>query len=124
MTKQEEINVLQSLKGDTYFAQVFGDDIDKMCQNISDDFAIEFGCKFFTKTEALEKALKEQKKKTKAEILLFACGIIEALSKSDIEGAMAYTEKQVGIEEVIKFKHSNNIALSEKEIGYLVGILK
>ena len=30
MTKQEEIEVLQSLNGDTYFAQKFGADIDTM----------------------------------------------------------------------------------------------
>lgn len=42
MTKQEEIDILQSLKGDTYFAQFFGSkDIDQMCQNINNDFAIE-----------------------------------------------------------------------------------
>ena len=41
MTKQEEIDILQSLKGDTYFAQFFGSkDIDQMCQNINNDFAI------------------------------------------------------------------------------------
>lgn len=44
MTKQEEIDILQSLKGDTYFAQFFGSkDIDQMCQNINNDFAIEGG---------------------------------------------------------------------------------
>lgn len=26
MTKEKEIQILQSLKGDTYFAQMFGDD--------------------------------------------------------------------------------------------------
>ena len=41
MTKQEEIKVLQSLKSDTYFAQKFGADIDKMCENIKNDFAIQ-----------------------------------------------------------------------------------
>lgn len=50
MTKQEEIDILQSLKGDTYFAQFFGSkDIDQMCQNISNDFAIEGGCGFSQK---------------------------------------------------------------------------
>lgn len=41
MTKKEEIDVLQSLKGDTYFAQFFGSkDIDQMCQNINNDFPL------------------------------------------------------------------------------------
>ena len=42
MTKQDEIEVLQSLKGDTYFSQFFtSNDIDQMCQNIRNDFPIE-----------------------------------------------------------------------------------
>ena len=124
MTKEKEIQILQSLKGDTYFAQMFGDDIDKMCENISVDFAIESGCKFNAKAEVLQKELNAHKKQAKEEMLLFACGIISALSNNNIEGAMTYAEKQVGIEEIIKFKHSNNIGLSEKEINYLVSKLK
>lgn len=124
MTKEKEIQILQSLKGDTYFAQMFGDDIDKMCENISVDFAIESGCKFNAKAEVLQKEIKELKEKAKTKMLLFACGIVEALSENNIEGAMTYAEKQVGIEEIIKFKHSNNIELSEKEISYLVSKLK
>lgn len=124
MTKEKEIQILQSLKGDTYFAQMFGDDIDRMCENISMDMAIECGCKFNTKAEILQKELKDLKEKAKTEMLLFACGIVEALSENNIEGAMTYAEKQVGIEEIIKFKHSNNIELSEKEISYLVSKLK
>lgn len=124
MTKEKEIQILQSLKGDTYFAQMFGDDIDRMCENISMDIAIECGCKFNTKAEILQKELKDLKEKAKTEMLLFACGIVEALSENNIEGAMVYAEKQVGIEEIIKFKHSNKIELSEKEISYLVSKLK
>lgn len=124
MTKEKEIQILQSLKGDTYFAQMFGDDIDRMCENISMDIAIECGCKFNTKAEILQKELKDLKEKAKTEMLLFACGIVEALSENNIEGAMTYAEKQVRIEEIIKFKHSNNIGLSEKEISYLVSKLK
>ena len=54
MTKQEEIDILQSLKGDTYFAQFFGSkDIDQMCQNINNDFVIEGGCGFSQKTNCI-----------------------------------------------------------------------
>lgn len=124
MTKEKEIQILQSLKGDTYFAQMFGDDIDRMCENISMDIAIECGCKFNTKAEILQKELNAHKKQAKEEMLLFACSIISALSNNNIEGAMTYAEKQVGIEKIIKFKHSNKIELSEKEISYLVSKLK
>ena len=48
MEKAKEIELLQSLKGDTYFAQLFGDEqIDAMCQNIRNDYPIECGLKLF-----------------------------------------------------------------------------
>lgn len=44
MKKTTEIQVLQSLKGDTYFNQFFTSEmIDTMCDNIEKDFAIESG---------------------------------------------------------------------------------
>ena len=119
MTKQEEISILQSLKGDTYFAQIFGDNIDKMCENISVDFAIESGCKFFAKIDALQKALDKQKKHAEKTLLSFAHEIIIALDK----GSDASVEGVIGIEEIIKFKHSQNMKLSDREINYLVGKL-
>ena len=48
MKKEKEIELLQSLKGDTYFAQLFGDEqIDAMCQNIRNDYPIECGLALF-----------------------------------------------------------------------------
>lgn len=48
MEKAKEIELLQSLKGDTYFAQLFGDEqIDAMCENIRNDYPIECGLKLF-----------------------------------------------------------------------------
>lgn len=123
MTKQEEISILQSLKGDTYFAQIFGDDIDKMCENISVDFAIESGCKFFAKIDALQKALDKQKKHAEKTLLSFAHEIIIALDKGSDATVYQSVEGGIGIEEIIKFKHSQNMKLSDREINYLVGKL-
>jgi len=58
MDKQSEIKVLKSLKGETYFNQLFtGEEIDQMCENISNDFAIEYG---IDKLEAVGKLAKKQ----------------------------------------------------------------
>lgn len=61
MTKQEEVHALQSLKGDTYFAQVFGQDIDQMCENVKNDFGIMLNTTYALHLESLEKALKAAK---------------------------------------------------------------
>lgn len=126
MTKEKEIQILQSLKGDTYFAQMFGDDIDMMCENISVDFPIESGCKFNTKAEILQKELKEQKQQAKQEALDFAYDIILAFHEGDGVRDKVYQtiESRIGIDEMIKFKHSQKIELSDTEINYLVDKLR
>lgn len=62
MTRQEEIDILQSLKGDTYFAQVFKPEtIDAMCRNIENDFALDCGIEVFDNCQPALKARKEAK---------------------------------------------------------------
>lgn len=122
MTRQEEIKVLQSLKGDTYFAQKFGADIDTMCENIKNDFPIECGCVFDEEARVLRKEIENVKTAAKDMITNFAHNIIAALDKGNDTDAMAYqaVEEVIGIKEIIKFKHSQNIELSDSEIKYLV----
>lgn len=126
MTKEKEIQILQSLKGDTYFAQMFGDDIDRMCENISVDFPIESDCKFNTKAEVLQKELKEQKQQAKQDALDFAYDIILAFQEGEnvCDRVHQVVESRIGIDEMIKFKHSQKIELSDTEINYLVGKLR
>lgn len=81
MTRQEEIETLLSLKGDTYFAQKFGQDIEQMCQNISNDFPIEFDCQFAAKENALQEQLKAQQAAAKDRFMSFAHDIILAMTR-------------------------------------------
>lgn len=124
MKKQEEIQVLQSLKGDTYFAQKFGSDIDQMCENIKNDFPIEMGCMFMTETEALKKALAQTKKNADENLLAFAQEIILNICNYDDDEVYKTVKSYIGIEAVIKYKYSQDIELNEEEIKYLVGKLK
>lgn len=123
MTRQEEIKTLQSLKGDTYFAQKFGQDIDQMCQNISNDFPIELECQFAAKEKALQEQLKAQQAASKDRLLSFAHDIILAMSGCDDE-IYQTVEGYIGKDEIIKFKHSQGIDLNDDEVDYLVKKLK
>lgn len=123
MTRQEEIKTLQSLKEGTYFAQKFGQDIDQMCQNISNDFPIELECQFMAKENALQEQLKAQQAASKDRLLSFAHDIILAMSGCDDE-IYATVERYIGKDEIIKFKHSQDIELNDDEIDYLVKKLK
>lgn len=126
MTKQEEIDILQSLKGDTYFAQFFGSkDIDQMCQNISNDFAIEGGCGFSHKAEALERINEDLKKEFHQKIHDLGMELIKILDKGFDEDAIyQLVEGEVGIDAIIKFKRKNDLSLTDKEIDYMVSKLK
>lgn len=125
MTKQEEIDILQSLKGDTYFAQFFGSkDIDQMCQNINNDFAIEGGCGFIQKAETLERINADLKKEYKQKINDLGMEIIKILDRGFDEDAIyQLVEGEVGINAIIKFKFKNNLELTDKEIDYMVSRL-
>lgn len=125
MTKQEEIDILQSLKGDTYFAQFFGSkDIDQMCQNISNDLAIEGGCGFSQKAEALERINADLKKEIQQKIYDLGMELIKDLDKGFDEDAIYQLVKgEVGVDAIIKFKRKNDLELTDKEIDYLVSKL-
>ncbi len=126
MTKQEEIDILQSLKGDTYFAQYFGsNDIDQMCQNISNDFAIEGGCRFIQKSEALERINADLKNEIQQKIHYLGMKLLNIINKGLNEGDIyQLVESEVGIDAIIKFKHKQDMKLTDKEIDYLVSKLK
>lgn len=121
MDKQTEIETLKSLKNDTYFAAFFGEDIDQMCQNIRNDFPLEFGCNFSKKAEVLEKKLHEEQKAHDQDMLDF----VEELLVTEAQGgnSLNVAMKKIGMDNTIKIKRKNKIALSEEEIDYLVSKL-
>lgn len=126
MTKEEEIKHLMALMGkgcgDTYFNQFFSIcDIEKMIENIKSDFAIEMGCTFNTLAERLGKQLDEERKKSKEKLLDFAESIL--ISKDENDDTTKTVAGYVGMENVIKLKHKNNIALSKEEVDFLVSRL-
>lgn len=123
MIREQEIQILQSLKGDTYFAQKFGQDIDQMCQNISNDFPIELGCQFNAKEKSLQEQLKVQQAAAKDGFMSFVHDIILAMSGCDDE-IYQTVKGYIGIDEIIKFKHSQGIDLNDDEVDYLVKKLK
>lgn len=123
MTKEEEIKHLVALMskgcGDTYFNQFFSIcDIERMIQNIKDDFAIEMGCSFVKKAEVLEKKLHEEQKAHDQDMLDF----VEEMLITEAQGAnsLNVAMKKIGMDNTIKIKRKNKIALSEEEIDYLV----
>lgn len=126
MTKEEEIKHLMALMGkgcgDTYFNQFFSIcDIERMIQNIKDDFAIEMGCSFVKKAEVLEKKLQEEQKYHDQDMLDF----VEDILVTEYRGgnSLNVATEKIGMDNTIKIKRKNKIPLSEEELDYLVSKL-
>ena len=141
MTKVEEIKVLQSLKGDTYFAQVFPNKvIDQMCENIKMDFSLDNGIGTFEHSHAAQawkskclcanklveslRSENESLKRTNNELL-------EMLVISSLQAGFSYDSKEykqivslVGMKYIILAKIKHGYALTDKEKEYLINNLK
>lgn len=141
MEKVKEIELLKQLKGDTYFADTFSAaTIDKMCENIKNDFPIllntEYEAKQFEEVEALKAQVKmltarleEQKAKSEKELEDMNAAakrhmeelgenIVENIEDSDY--LYKTLEEEFGIAFIIKTKHDRGIELNDEEIDYLV----
>ncbi len=126
MDKETEIKTLQSLKGDTYFAQFFGNkDIDQMCSNIKGDIGIESYCSFNEKEAALERVNADLKKEFLKKIHDWGMEFIKAIDDGYNDDVIyKLVECELGMDAIIKFKHKGHLELTDKEIDYLVTKLK
>ena len=121
MDKKQEIKILQSLKGDTYFADFFGShDIDQMCENIKNDFGLEYCCQFYQKASIFEKQVEEEKRKVVEVKETFVRGLIE-----DFEGDIPMPIYKrlidsVGVLFIINHKRDKGYPLNDCEIDWLV----
>lgn len=121
MDKKQEIEILQSLKGDTYFADFFGShDIDQMCENIKNDFGLEYCCQFYQKASIFEKQVQEEKKKVVEVKQNFVKGLIEDFDGEIPNEMYDRLVDAVGQLFIINFKREREYPLTEAEIDWLV----
>ena len=121
MDKKQEIEILQSLKYDTYFADFFGShDIDQMCENIKNDFGLEYSCQFYLKASIFEQQVQEAKKKANEDKQNFVRGLIEDFDGSIPMQVYDRLVDAVGQLFIINFKREREYPLTEAEIDWLV----
>ena len=126
MEKVKEIELLQSLKGDTYFAQLFGDEqIDAMCENIRNDYPIELGLNLFEGSSVAKENAELRKQLTRhvnweqsaAESILLKANEQMDDSLADI------AERLVGSEKCLAIKLHLALPLSGEDRDALVKLL-
>ena len=127
MEKAKEIELLQSLKGDTYFAQLFGDQqIDAMCENIKNDYPIELGLDLFEGSSVAKENAELRK-------LFTRCAKWEESVAKDIllkanehmdDSLEDLAERLIGHAKCLTIKLQYALPLSEKDRDTLVKLLK
>ena len=141
MTKIEEIKVLQSLKGDTYFAQVFPNKvIDRMCENIKMDFTLDNGIETFEYSSAAQmykgkvRTLRQNIDELSTEndaLRKMNKELFEMLVLASLRAGYDYDSKEykqivslVGKKNIILAKIKHGHALTDEEKQYLTNNLK
>ena len=126
MEKVKEIELLQSLKGDTYFAQLFNDkQIDAMCENIKNDYPIELGLNLFesspiAKANAeLKKQLSNRAKRQES----VAEGIILKANEHLDESLEDLAEQLIGYKKCLAIKLRLALSLSAEDRDTLINLL-
>lgn len=141
MEAKKEIGLLQALKEDTYFAQVFKPEIiDAMCENIRKDFPIDCGVDMFENSTSLLKAKQENKtlkgqlqereneiedlheqKQKMADYLIRH--LFESSNPSTDQEIESYLDDHIGRKEIIKRKIKIGINLSSTDQEWLLNNL-
>lgn len=126
MEKVKEIELLQSLKGDTYFAQLFDDlQIDAMCANIRNDHPIEFGLNLFEGSSVAQETIELKDRvaqfqkiaETVAGALLIKAGTYGDDTLEDL------AESLVGYKKCLVIKLRSALTLDEDDRDTLVKLL-
>lgn len=141
MEAKKEIGLLQALKEDTYFAQLFKPEtIDAMCENIRMDFSIDCGVDMFENSSSLLKAKQEiktlkgqleerkneiedlnEQKQRSADYLIRH--LFENSNPSIDQEIEAYLVDHIGRKEIIKRKIKLGIHLSSADKEWILNNL-
>lgn len=128
MDKETEIMHLQALvNGDTYFAQFFSkSDIERMVQNINNDFPIELGCAFVAKTDVLKKALKNSQEKAEQERFEIAVAIFSEYIDGDVPAPLLKILNEIcgSPLRVIEAKTVAGVTPTREEVNFLISKAK
>lgn len=126
MEKVKEIELLQSLKGDTYFAQLFDDQqIDAMCENIRNDYPIELGLNLFEGSSVAREntRLKDQIARFQKIAETVATTLLTKAGEYSDDVLDSQAERLIGYKKCLAIKLHSALPLSEEDRNILAKLL-
>lgn len=126
MEKVKEIELLQSLKGDTYFAQLFSDQqIDTMCENIKKDYPIELGLNLFEDSSTAKEnvELERQLKYYFTQVESIATNLLSKANEHSDSALEDLAIRLIGRKRCLIIKLKSKLPLSEGDRDTLVELL-
>jgi hypothetical protein len=120
-TKQDEIKALRALvKMGGYFADAFGDDIELIVDNINKDFAFEASTRLDVTISELRERERELQFEHANEISDICGDLLCIYAKTGANRLYDIAVDKLGQRGVILKKRAMGIALSEKEIEWMI----
>ena len=124
-TKEKEIEALKKLVDmGGYFAEYFGGDLEKMCENIRNDFPIELGTEFNGSVERLEQRHRETVQKHADEILDLCDTLLCVHAETGNARLYERAVEKLGKNGAIARKHTIGLEITRKEVDHLITQIK
>lgn len=120
-TKEKEIKALKALiEMDGYFAEYFKGDLEKMCENIKNDFPIEMGTRINNTVEYMQQRNDETVKKHTLEILDLCDTLLVVHAETGNERLYERAVEKLGQKNVIARKRIIGLDVTGQEIDFLL----
>jgi hypothetical protein len=124
-SKQDEIKAIKALvEMDGYFADAFGEDLETIIDNINKDYAFEASTKLDCTITKLKENERELKQIHANEIAGICDDLLYIYTKTGDEQLYDIVLDRLGQKGMILRKRAMGIALSEKEIDYMISNIK
>jgi hypothetical protein len=103
-----------------YFAEYFGGDLEKMCENIKNDFPIELGTYFNGKVDYFQQRNEETVKNHALEILDLCDTLLCVHADTNCERLYECAVEKIGRKNGIARKNVLGLPITKSEIDYLL----
>jgi hypothetical protein len=120
-TKEEEISALRALVSmDGYFAETFGGDVEKMIENIRNDFPIEMDTKITNRADQIKERYEALILRLKEDIMDLCDILLCQHDETDLPELYMCVVEKVGQTKAIIRKRALKLKITDNDVDYLL----